>query len=245
MTDAYMYQAALWCEDCTRGVILDNIGFQPNGSIAKADLSTPDLLADCVRDRGRDPNNESTWDTDEFPKGPYAAGGGEADTPQHCDGCKCFLENPLTGDGYEYVLAALQANDGDAETLKTWRDFYGSDRMPDDLGRSINDILDGDDESDPYGADGNPKVTGPDDWLMAGDWFLGLDPNGSINHRALYIVPLPDVVAECEGPDDDKMDLINAACRDHDRLTDADCERIGLVRVADFLKRWSNGYYTA
>ena len=32
-----------------------------------------------------------------------ANGGGESDTPQHCDDCDVFLENPLTDDGNEYV----------------------------------------------------------------------------------------------------------------------------------------------
>jgi hypothetical protein len=43
--------------------------------------------------------SESDYDSDDLPKGPYADGGGEADTPQHCDDCRRFLENPLTGDG--------------------------------------------------------------------------------------------------------------------------------------------------
>ena len=43
--------------------------------------------------------DENDYDSDDLPKGPYSNGGGEADTPQHCDGCGAFLENPLTGDG--------------------------------------------------------------------------------------------------------------------------------------------------
>ena len=80
----------------------------------------------------------------------------------------------------------------------------------------------------------------PDDWLMAGDWFL--DGAG-----LLYIVPLPEVVAECHGPDNKTMDDINAMCRDHDRLTDDDAEQLGLRRVAGVLKRYHrmDGYYTA
>jgi hypothetical protein len=29
--------------------------------------------------------SESDYDSEDLPKGPYADGGGEADTPQHCD----------------------------------------------------------------------------------------------------------------------------------------------------------------
>jgi len=67
-------------------------------------------------------------------------GGGEADTPQHCDGCGAFLENPLTADGYGYVLDALAAyrlrGRGDRATLETWADFYGVEAC---------DLLDGGD----------------------------------------------------------------------------------------------------
>jgi hypothetical protein len=42
-----------------------------------------------------DPTAEHTYDSDKFPKGPLADGGGESDCPQHCDTCGVFLENPL------------------------------------------------------------------------------------------------------------------------------------------------------
>jgi hypothetical protein len=51
--------------------------------------------------------NESDYDSHDLPKGPYADGGGEADAPQHCDGCGQFLQNPLTGDGRTYVEGAI------------------------------------------------------------------------------------------------------------------------------------------
>lgn len=56
-------------------------------------------------------------------------GGGEADMPQHCDGCGVFLENPLTSDGYGSVIDALAKfrvhGRGDAEALEAWALFYG------------------------------------------------------------------------------------------------------------------------
>ncbi|KKL11925.1 hypothetical protein LCGC14_2540860, partial [marine sediment metagenome] len=62
---------------------------------------------------------------------PYLDGGGEADTPQHCDHCSVFLENPLTGDGYAYVIEALlsyRAGDGgNFDVLTIWFDEYGPD----------------------------------------------------------------------------------------------------------------------
>ena len=46
---------------------------------------------------------ESDYGSDDLPKGPYAQGGGEAHTPQQCEGCRQFLGNPLTSDGVLWV----------------------------------------------------------------------------------------------------------------------------------------------
>ena len=67
--DVYVFQAALLCESC--------------GEAICAKLNRNGVDSDRV-------------DSDSFPKGPYGNGGGEADTPQHCDACGVFLENPLT-----------------------------------------------------------------------------------------------------------------------------------------------------
>lgn len=73
-------------------------------------------------------------DSDRYPQGPYANGGGEADCPQHCDHCNLFLENPLTTDGMEYVresvkrwmaIPAEQRALGPATALTVWAPFYG------------------------------------------------------------------------------------------------------------------------
>ena len=95
--EVFIYQAAMWCESC---------GFD-----IRTRLSLP---RDDIR---RDDSNT-------FPQGPYTDGGGEADTPQHCDGCGTFLQNPLTGDGENYVREKLEAGEGNPEVLAEWRDFY-------------------------------------------------------------------------------------------------------------------------
>lgn len=96
MRGVYVYGAALICADCARPVI-----------------------AECTAC--------SVSEHDErMPQGPYADGGGEADTPQHCDRCGVFLDNPLTDDGRAYVRAALASGRGDPDTLATWRDAYGA-----------------------------------------------------------------------------------------------------------------------
>jgi hypothetical protein len=83
---AFVYQAALYCVPCGESIRarLDGDGKRP------ADL-----------------DNESSFDSDNYPKGPYADGGGEADSPQHCDACNAFLENPLTADGAEYLAEQI------------------------------------------------------------------------------------------------------------------------------------------
>lgn len=63
-------------------------------------------------------------DSDHYPQGPYANGGGESDCPQHCDTCHVFLENPLTSDGTEYVKEGLRNETGPCYILDLWRSFY-------------------------------------------------------------------------------------------------------------------------
>lgn len=78
MNDVYMYAAALLCEEC--------------GESIRARLTAEGKAPP-------DPDDESSYDSGDFPKGPFDDGGGEADTPQHCDACGEFLENPLTDEG--------------------------------------------------------------------------------------------------------------------------------------------------
>lgn len=80
--------------------------------------------------------DEATYDSDEYPKGPYADGGGEADCPQHCGShgkcldptiigehtCGRFLENPLTTEGVKYVIDShIESNN---EVTQFWMDHY-------------------------------------------------------------------------------------------------------------------------
>ena len=60
--DVYIYQADIYCEDCGKAICED---------LAK---------------KGGIPEDLDCYDSDEYPKGPYSDGGGEADSPQHC-GC--------------------------------------------------------------------------------------------------------------------------------------------------------------
>lgn len=99
---AYIFRAALLCEECA--------------------IATQE---ECVRDGiTRDADL-----SDVYPQGPYPDGGGEADSPQHCDQCGTFLYNDLTDYGEDYVRELLAEHQrtgrGNAAVLKEWSDFYG------------------------------------------------------------------------------------------------------------------------
>ncbi|KKM09977.1 hypothetical protein LCGC14_1722200 [marine sediment metagenome] len=99
--DVYIYQADLYCANC--------------GEKIKTALEK---------------NNPLHWpatqtDSDSYPQGPYPDGGGEADCPRHCDKCGCFLQNPLTSAGYDYVQKALQQHlHSGSECIGQWFEYY-------------------------------------------------------------------------------------------------------------------------
>ena len=94
--NAYIYNADIYCEDC--------------GADLRAELRSK------VKRDDRD-------DSDSWPQGPFADGGGEADCPRHCGHCGCFLENPLTTHGVEYVREAVTSAKG--ECWEEWSKYYG------------------------------------------------------------------------------------------------------------------------
>jgi hypothetical protein len=122
--DAYVYQAALWCGPCVITLLVEKRKASP-GALS---MEPAEALQQIVSANGF--TDENDYDSDDLPKGPYPNGGGEADTPQHCDGRGLFLENPLTADGYRCVNEKLteHARDGsgDAEVLKQWSERYNS-----------------------------------------------------------------------------------------------------------------------
>jgi hypothetical protein len=102
LDDVYMFQGALYCEDCGRDI------------------------QDTLRKEGKAPENEDdeeSFDSDDFPKGPFSGGGGEADTIHHCDsngeclnaiklpcGSKigAWLGNDLTGEGDRWLAESIR-----------------------------------------------------------------------------------------------------------------------------------------
>lgn len=101
----YVFQAALRCEPC---------------SLAQRDaIREYDRLHPDERCRHGD-RREECQDSDCWPHGPYADGGGEADSPSHCDACGVFLENPLTSEGKEFIRQEQRLG----SWCKVWREFY-------------------------------------------------------------------------------------------------------------------------
>lgn len=108
---AYVYQAALICGDCANK-IRDIVG----------DGESPAMRA--IRE---------SEDSNVYPQFASRDGGGEADTPQHCDHCGVHLENPLTSEGYKYIAEKFvdaRVEGKLSDILRTWWNYYGSDHTP-------------------------------------------------------------------------------------------------------------------
>jgi hypothetical protein len=157
--DAYIYCADIYCEDCGEAIkkdLLEGIGTCPKCQTPLGYIEIDDEnvygCAKCERAAisllGFD--DERSYDSSEFPKGPYSDGGGESDVPQHCGSgadcingidlesdpsngavirVGCFLENDLTTDGVNYlnemILEHKRNGRGNEEVLKLWYDYYG------------------------------------------------------------------------------------------------------------------------
>lgn len=111
---AYIYQADVWRDSC--------------GEHIKAELTRENEAPE-------DAENESSFDSDEYPKH-YDAENEESDGPENCADGRCggfsnghsyvtFLQNQLTQEGYKYLKEML---DGHGATLpefaKEWADYY-------------------------------------------------------------------------------------------------------------------------
>lgn len=123
--DAYIYRAALWCGPC----VIKTLVAARKAAPGAIDLSPAEALQQIVSANGF--TSESHYDSDDLPKGPYAEGGGEADIPQHCEGCGQFLGNPLTADGLIWVedairgyLATRKVTAETTDAVNEWTDFY-------------------------------------------------------------------------------------------------------------------------
>ncbi len=115
--NVFTYNAELLCQPCGEATI--------------------ELLEKYVPEDERD-------DSDRYPQGPTADGGGEADCPQHCVKCDTFLQNPLTNEGVLYVVEALGSDSEEQESAQEWAEFY-------DLGPDETDVWDHNEEAESDG----------------------------------------------------------------------------------------------
>jgi len=101
----YIYQAALICEEC--------------GEKCREKLTEEGRAPE-------DPDDEASFDSDNFPKGPTEEG--ESDSPSHCDHCNVFLETRLTGEGIDQLLddaeAILQGLREPGAVFEQWIAYY-------------------------------------------------------------------------------------------------------------------------
>ena len=81
----YVYRAALLCSEC--------------GQRRRAVLR-PTMPASF------DPDEEQSYDSDNFPKGPFPVG--ESDYLDYCDECGIFLHNRLTTEGRALLVEEQQ-----------------------------------------------------------------------------------------------------------------------------------------
>lgn len=105
--DVYIYQVDCYCRAC--------------GEKTKEQLISSGAVDEI------DIDDERSYDSDDFPKGPYGDGGGESDCPQHCGSCGVFLENPLTSAGYQYVREQVADDTSHSDVIREWVDFYEID----------------------------------------------------------------------------------------------------------------------
>ncbi len=116
--DVYIYQADMYCKEC--------------GEKIRAELTAAGKAP-------AKPDDETTYDSDEFPKGPFPDGGGESDTVQHCAcGENCinaldlpdepvhlygaWLENDLTRDGVNHLKEMIAERS--TPVTEFWRKEY-------------------------------------------------------------------------------------------------------------------------
>jgi hypothetical protein len=190
--DVYMFAAALYCEAC--------------GEKIRADITAQGKAP-------ADPDEESTYDSDDFPKGPFPDGGGESDSPQHCDACHVFLENELTSEGRVYVAEKVDSDivHGrlDSVAVTQWYPFYDVGLSPRAIRlgrmtpamRAEADATDG--TLDTYADGGYPiyYVVGDSDWCCpkcANDAETGLSAFG-VEFRADSVITASDI--NWEDPD--------------------------------------------
>ena len=98
MKPYFVYKADILCVGCIQDI---------RDTLDKKGLTPPN------------PEDETAWDSNNYPKGPYLDA--EFDTPQYCADCGGFLENDLTEEGEAYVcqwILDVLADPADKEAIE-------------------------------------------------------------------------------------------------------------------------------
>lgn len=102
---AYIYQADVWCDTCADEIM------------EKIRKEHPEMVPE-------DPMDDRQFDSDDWPKG-YLPEHEESDGPDNCAGCREFLRNQLTQEGYRYLQGILNEHGKELpEPAQEWADHY-------------------------------------------------------------------------------------------------------------------------
>lgn len=139
MSDVYMYSAALFCGSCIVPRLIADKVLSP----AAADMDVETALEQHREANGW--TSESDYDSDEFAKGPFADGGGEADSVQTCDACDELLGNELTTEGVESLREMAEetlARPAAHINFKFWREIMADSTYRDAIAeRTLADMV--------------------------------------------------------------------------------------------------------
>lgn len=88
---AYTYKAATWCPDCMGNAIRVLHGALSPTMMALSTSEAEAILADAAQREGIDRMDESSYDSDDFPKVIFAS---QVEEREHCDNCgDCILHD--------------------------------------------------------------------------------------------------------------------------------------------------------
>ena len=119
----YIYQADTYCDDCG-----DVIKTKLRETFDQHKKRNPLNNCRCDICTAVRTGDENLYDSDYYPKGPYAEWEERSDAPIHCAACELFLENGLTEEGYRWLREKIKeyktTGQGRKEIIELWSDFY-------------------------------------------------------------------------------------------------------------------------
>lgn len=99
---AYTYRAAIWCPDCILDLCKQGEEYDPLDSV---DVS----LAKYAKRLGVDPNDEASFDSDDFPKVVFRD---QVDIEERCETCGALIDDRL---GLDFIGGGAGEGDGSGD----------------------------------------------------------------------------------------------------------------------------------